>query len=192
MSSKGALSLNDWYWSTTPHSHRDPKNSSLMLCLEGLQGLQSHYKHHWTCLPPGVWVGSLVQLFSRGKKMTSKTAITNEQPCESQIHSRHSEDQTIPNPIIVSDCGTSTSCSTFTVRSPRGTHPLRRLPLVLVFIISCLLVLVFYLVWPTLRASLSGTFLQTLPDLVMPLKGYSLSPRSCPPTRSAPSKRFGY
>ena len=30
----------------------------------------------------------------------------------------------------------------------------------------------------TLRASLSGTFLQTLPDLVTPLKGHSLSPRS--------------
>ena len=44
----------------------------------------------------------------------------------------------------------------------------------------------------TLRASLSGTFLQTLPDLVTPLKGHSLSPRSCPPTRSAPSERFGY
>ena len=45
----------------------------------------------------------------------------------------------------------------------------------------------------TLRAPLSGTFLQTLPDLVTPpLKGYSLSPRSCPPTRSAPSERFGY
>ena len=45
---------------------------------------------------------------------------------------------------------------------------------------------------PTLRASLSGTFLQTLPDLVTPLKGYSLSPRSCPATRSAPSEKFGY
>ena len=44
----------------------------------------------------------------------------------------------------------------------------------------------------TLRTSLSGTFLQTLPDLVTPLKGHSLSPRSCPPTRSAPSERFGY
>ena len=44
----------------------------------------------------------------------------------------------------------------------------------------------------TLRASLSGTFLQTLLDLVTPLKGYSLSPRSCPVTRSAPSERFGY
>ena len=42
---------------------------------------------------------------------------------------------------------------------------------------------------PTLRASLSGTFLQTLPDLVTPLKGHSLSPRSCPATRSAPSER---
>ena len=44
----------------------------------------------------------------------------------------------------------------------------------------------------TLRASLSGTFLQTLPDLVTPLKGHSLSPRSCPPTRSAPAEKFGY
>ena len=44
----------------------------------------------------------------------------------------------------------------------------------------------------TLRTSLSGTFLQTLPDLVTSLKGHSLSPRSCPPTRSAPSERFGY
>ena len=39
----------------------------------------------------------------------------------------------------------------------------------------------------TLRSSLSGTFLQTLPDLVTPLKGHSL-----PATRSAPSERFGY
>ena len=44
----------------------------------------------------------------------------------------------------------------------------------------------------TLRASLSGTFLRTLPDLVTPLKEHSLSPRSCPATRSAPSERFGY
>ena len=43
----------------------------------------------------------------------------------------------------------------------------------------------------TLRASLSGTFLQTLPELVTPLKGHSLSPRSCPPTLSALSERFG-
>ena len=43
----------------------------------------------------------------------------------------------------------------------------------------------------TLRTPLSGTFLQTLPDLVSPLKGHSLSPRSCPPTQSAPSERFG-
>ena len=28
-------------------------------------------------------------------------------------------------------------------------------------------------------------FLQTLPELVTPLKGHSLSPRSCPPTVSA-------
>ena len=47
-------------------------------------------------------------------------------------------------------------------------------------------------VYITLRASLSCTFLQTLPDLVTPLKGHSLSPRSCPATRSAPSERFGY
>ena len=45
---------------------------------------------------------------------------------------------------------------------------------------------------PTLRASLSGTFLQILPELVTPLKGHSLSPRSCPPTLSAPSERSGY
>ena len=44
----------------------------------------------------------------------------------------------------------------------------------------------------TLRASLSCTFLQTLPYLVTPLRGHSLSPRSCPSTRSAPSERFGY
>ena len=43
-----------------------------------------------------------------------------------------------------------------------------------------------------LRASLSGTFLQSPPDLVTPLKGHSLSPRSCPPTRSAPPERSGY
>ena len=46
--------------------------------------------------------------------------------------------------------------------------------------------------FPTLRALLSSTFLQTVPDLVTPLKGHSLSPRSCPLTRSAPSERFGY
>ena len=46
--------------------------------------------------------------------------------------------------------------------------------------------------YATLQASISGTFLQTLPDLVMPLKGHSLSPRSCPPTQSVPSERFGY
>ena len=44
--------------------------------------------------------------------------------------------------------------------------------------------------WCTLRTSLSGTFLQTLPDLLTSLKGHSLSPRSCPPTRSAPSERL--
>ena len=37
---------------------------------------------------------------------------------------------------------------------------------------------------PTLRAPLSGTFLQTLPDLVTPLKGHSLHARNCPATRS--------
>ena len=40
-----------------------------------------------------------------------------------------------------------------------------------------------------LRAPLSGTFLQTLPDFVTPLKGHSLSPRSCPATRSAPIRK---
>ena len=45
---------------------------------------------------------------------------------------------------------------------------------------------------PTLRASLSGTFLRTLPELLTPLKGHSLSPCSCPPMWSAPSERFGY
>ena len=44
----------------------------------------------------------------------------------------------------------------------------------------------------TLRASLSGTFLQPLTELVTPLKRHSLSLRSCPPTLSAPSERFGY
>ena len=34
----------------------------------------------------------------------------------------------------------------------------------------------------TLRASLSGTFLQILPELVTPPKGHSLSPRICLPT----------
>jgi len=44
----------------------------------------------------------------------------------------------------------------------------------------------------SLRALLSGTFLQTLSDLVTPLKGHSLSLRTCPPMWSAPSERFGY
>ena len=44
----------------------------------------------------------------------------------------------------------------------------------------------------TLWALLSSTFLQTLPDLVTPLKGHSLSPRSCSVMRSAPSEWFGY
>ena len=48
------------------------------------------------------------------------------------------------------------------------------------------------LLYITLRASFSDTFLQTLPNLVTPVKGHSLSPRSCPATRSAPSERFGY
>ena len=42
------------------------------------------------------------------------------------------------------------------------------------------------------RPSLSGTFLQTLPKLVTPLKGRSLSPHSHPLTLSAPSGRFQY
>ena len=44
----------------------------------------------------------------------------------------------------------------------------------------------------TLQATLSGTFLQTLSELVTPLEGHSLSPSSCPPTRSAPFQRFQY
>ena len=44
----------------------------------------------------------------------------------------------------------------------------------------------------TLRASLSGTFLQPLPELVTSLKGHSLSPHSCPPMLSAHSKMFGH
>ena len=40
----------------------------------------------------------------------------------------------------------------------------------------------------TLRASLSGTFLQTLPDLVTPLKGHSLSPRTVHRRGQRPSK----
>ena len=43
------------------------------------------------------------------------------------------------------------------------------------------------------RGSRLGAHSETLPDLVTSLKGHSLSPRCCPPTRSAPSeKRFGY
>ena len=38
-----------------------------------------------------------------------------------------------------------------------------------------------------LRASLSGTFLQTLSELVTPLKRHSVSTRSCLLTLSAPS-----
>ena len=43
-------------------------------------------------------------------------------------------------------------------------------------------------------ASLSGTFLQTLAELVSPLKGTHLYLRvaACPPTLSVPSERFGY
>ena len=38
----------------------------------------------------------------------------------------------------------------------------------------------------TFWTSLSSTFLQTLSELVTPLKGHSLSPRSCPPKLSSP------
>ena len=45
----------------------------------------------------------------------------------------------------------------------------------------------------TLRASFSGTFLQTLPELVTPLKGNSfITAQLSIPTPSAPSERFGY
>ena len=40
----------------------------------------------------------------------------------------------------------------------------------------------------TLRASLSGTLLQTLRDLVTPLKGYSLSLRNCQRRGQRPPK----
>ena len=44
----------------------------------------------------------------------------------------------------------------------------------------------------TLRASLSGTILQTRPEMVTPPKGHFLSPRSscCPPTLLAPAERL--
>ena len=61
-----------------------------------------------------------------------------------------------------------------------------------VFLSICLSVCLTVCLTVTLRASLSGTFLQTLPDLVMPLKGHSLSLHSCPATRSAPSESFVY
>ena len=50
----------------------------------------------------------------------------------------------------------------------------------------CLIRAVYPIVYdrPTLRESLSGTFLQILPELVTPPKGHSLSPRSCRPTLS--------
>ena len=67
-------------------------------------------------------------------------------------------------------------------------------------LLLCLCVVVCVCVWLcvvcvcvcALRASLSDTFLQTLPELVTPLKGHSLSPRNCPPKRPAPSERFWY
>ena len=45
---------------------------------------------------------------------------------------------------------------------------------------------------PHTPSTASGTFLQTLPDVVRPLKGHSLPLRSCPLTLSAPYERFGY
>ena len=42
-----------------------------------------------------------------------------------------------------------------------------------------------------LQALLSSTFLQTLPDLVTPLKGHSLSPCSCPPKEGCRKPVFG-
>ena len=47
-------------------------------------------------------------------------------------------------------------------------------------------------IWSTLGASLSGTLPRSLPDLLTPLKGYSLSPHSCPAMWSVPSERFRY
>ena len=43
-----------------------------------------------------------------------------------------------------------------------------------------------------LWALLSGTFFRTLPDLVTPLKGHSLSPHSFPLMQLVPPERFGY
>ena len=44
---------------------------------------------------------------------------------------------------------------------------------------------------PTLQALLSGTFLQTLPDLVMPLKGHSISAQLSSNTGQHPPKGLG-
>ena len=88
---------------------------------------------------------------------------------------------------------TSHTIDTYTVRLRWWHHrlPLLRLPSTQLY--SMLLRLSSkYSLSSTLWASLSGTFLQTLPYLVTPLKRHSLSPRNCPPTRSAPFERFGY
>ena len=92
--------------------------------------------------------------------------------------------------IVGSGCSLSllSSSSSFPLVLPVRRFVVR----LLLVLILCVLIRLLYVGVLALRASLSGTFLQTLPDLVTPLKGYSLSPRSCPPTRSAPSERFGY
>ena len=57
---------------------------------------------------------------------------------------------------------------------------------------SSLILVSARLIIDTLQASLFSSFSQTLPELVPPLKGHSLSPCGCPPTLSVPSESFGY
>ena len=57
---------------------------------------------------------------------------------------------------------------------------------------SSLILISARLIIDTHLASLSSTFLQTLPELVMPLKGHSLSPCELSLMLSAPSESFGY
>ena len=71
--------------------------------------------------------------------------------------------------------------SFFSVKTSQRLISMQRNPLFFLFLCVSFI----------LRTSLSGT-LETLPELVMPLKGHSSSPCSCPPTLTAPSERFGY
>jgi len=47
-------------------------------------------------------------------------------------------------------------------------------------------------IWCISQDLFSSTFLKTLPELVRPLKGYSLSPCCCSPMLLVPSQRSGY